>query len=98
MTNQDSWRFDAEDSKRKAEAILRMRELARDPAKKAEMQAAWNKVCDRLEIHYLAMRPKPKSFEVHHMNEVARARFACALVAGHNYADCIDAAAKTLGA
>ena len=80
------------------EAIVRMRELARDLAKKAEMQAAWNKVCDRLEVHYLAMRPTPKSFEVHHMNEVARARFACALVAGHNYADCIDAAAKTVGA
>jgi hypothetical protein len=69
-------------------AISRMRDLGRDPAKLAEMQTAWNAVCDQLEPFYLAMRPKPKSFEVHHMNETARARFACAVAAGNSMADC----------
>lgn len=77
-------------------AIAHMRDIARDPAKGRAMQAAWNTVCDRLEPHYLAMRPKPKSFEVHHMNETARARFACAVVAGHSFADCTDAAVQKI--
>ena len=73
-------------------AIRELRELVRSPAKLAEITAAWNQVCDRLETHYLAMRPKPKSFEVHHMNEIARAHFACAIVAGHQMAECVNIA------
>ena len=65
-----------------------MRDLGRDPQKLAEMQAAWGTVMDNLEPYYLAMRPRPKSFEVHHMNETARARFAHAVAAGHPFAEC----------
>lgn len=74
------------------EAVNRMRELARDPVKKAEMEAGWNAVLDRLGPFYSAMRPKPKSFEVHHMNETARYRFATAIVANRPMADCVDLA------
>lgn len=73
-------------------AIARMRDLARDPAKRAAMEAAWNKVVDQLHPYYLAMRPKPKSFEVHHMNETARYRFACALASGRPMEECITVA------
>jgi hypothetical protein len=73
-------------------AITRMRELAQNPAKKAEMEAAWGRVVDRLAPFYLAMRPKPRSFEVHHMNETARYRFACALAAGRPMDECVDVA------
>jgi len=73
-------------------AIVTMRELAKDPAKRAAMQAAWETVLDRLEPHYLAMRPKLKSFEVYHMNEAARWRFACAVASGHSFPDCADKA------
>jgi hypothetical protein len=73
-------------------ALIRMRELARSPAKRAEMETAWNTVLDQLEPFYLAMRPRPKSFEVHHMNETARARFAYALAAGHSMAECASLA------
>ena len=79
-------------------AMTNMRELARNPAKLAEMTAAWNQACDRLEAHYRAMRPKPKVFEVHHMNVVARHRFACAIAAGHPMAECANLAiAKITG-
>lgn len=77
-------------------ALAHMRDIARDPAKGAAMQAAWGTVCDRLEPHYLAMRPKPKSFEVHHMNEIARARFAHAVVAGHSFEKCADLAVERI--
>ena len=73
-------------------ALTNMRELARSPAKLAEMTAAWNQACDGLEAHYLAMRPKPKHSEVHHMNEVARYRFACAIAAGRPMAECANLA------
>jgi len=73
-------------------AIDHMRNIARDPAKRAAMQAAWDTVCNRLEPHYLAMRPKPRSFEVRHMNETARAQFACAVVAKHSFAECANLA------
>lgn len=69
-------------------ALENMRNLARDPSKLAEMTAAWNVACDSLEKHYLAIRPKIKNFEVHHMNEVARYRFACAIAAGHSMSEC----------
>ena len=84
-------------SKQEIEAAIRlMRDIARDPAKGAAMQAAWGTVCDRLELYYLAMRPKPRSFEVHHLNESARARFACAVAAGHDFAKCADLAAQRI--
>ena len=76
--------------------IQQMRDLAQKPSKKAEMQAAWNKVCDQLEPFYLAMRPKPKSFEVHHMNETARLEFARALIAGQSMDDCVAAAVSRI--
>lgn len=87
-------------TKAEIEAALKiMRDLARDPAKRAEMEAAWNQACDQLEAHYLAIRPKLKSFEVHHMNEVARYRFACAIAAGHPMAECVNlAVAKIVAA
>ena len=77
-------------------AIAHMRDLGRDPVILAQMQAAWSTVCDRLEPHYSAMRPKPKSYEVHHMNETARARFAYAIVAGHDFAKCADLAVERI--
>ena len=73
-------------------ALINMRDLARSPAKFAEMTAAWTPACDRLEAHYLAMRPKPKRFEVRRMNEVAWYRFACAIAAGHPMAECANLA------
>lgn len=84
-------------SQSEIEATLsRMRELARDPAKRAAMQAAWNAALDQLEPFYLAMRPKPKSFEVHHMNETARYRFACAIAAGHPMEECARLAVSSI--
>jgi hypothetical protein len=70
------------------EALQIMRQLGQDPKKREAMQAAWDTVMDRLEPFYMAMRPKPKSFEVHHMNETARQRFAHAIAAGHTFEDC----------
>lgn len=74
------------------EAITRMREIAADPNVKAKMQAAWDRVCDALEPFYLAMRPKPRSFEVRHMNEKARERFAHAVAAGRSFDECTKVA------
>ena len=74
------------------EAIARMREIATDPKVKAQMEAAWNRVCDALEPFYLAMRPKPRSYEVHHMNEKARERFAHAVAAGRSFDECANVA------
>lgn len=86
-------------TKQEIEAAMKiMRDLGRDPAKLAQMTAAWNTVCDRLEPHYLGMRPKPKVFEVHHMNEVARYRFSCAIAAGHDFAKCADLAVERITA
>ena len=73
-------------------ALTNMRELARSPAKRAEMTAAWNQACDGLQAHYRAMRPTPKRYEVHHLNEVARYRFACAIAAGRPMAECANLA------
>lgn len=70
------------------EAIARLREMSADPKVKAAMFAAWNAVIDELEPYYLAKRPKMKSFEVHHSNEVARACFAQAVVAGEPWEHC----------
>ena len=79
-------------------ALANMRELARSPAKLAEMTAAWNRACDGLEAHYRTMRPRPRSYEVHHMNEVARYRFASAIAAGHPMEECANlAVAKIVG-
>lgn len=79
-----------------AAALTVMRNLARNPANLAEMQTAWNLACDRLEAHYRGIRPVPKSFEVHHMNETARARFACAIAAGHPMAECTRLAVEKI--
>jgi hypothetical protein len=70
------------------EALRIMRQLAQDPEKYKAMHAAWGTVMDRLGPFYMAMRPQPKSFEVHHMNETARQRFAHAVAAGHTFEDC----------
>jgi hypothetical protein len=69
------------------EAIDQLRQMAEDPQTRVAMQAGWNAVMDQLEPFYLAMRPKPKSFEVHHMNEVARISFARAVIDGHSFAE-----------
>ena len=74
------------------EILNRARELAKDPIKQAAMQAGWNKVLDQLQPYYLAMRPMPKSFEVHHMNEHARYHFMVAYVNGNEMEVCIDRA------
>lgn len=77
-------------------ALANMRKLAADPKARAEMQTAWDAACGQLETHYFAMRPKPKSFEVHHMNEVARYRFACAIAAGHPMIECANLAVEKI--
>ena len=54
--------------------------LKRKPELEAELREIWNEVCDALEAHHLATRPKPKTFEVHHANEMARAAFLAAFL------------------
>ena len=50
--------------------------VARKPALKAELQAEWDKVVDVIGAH--ATAKKLKSFEFHHMTEIARASFLIA--------------------
>lgn len=65
------------------EAIAKVKGMiASKPALGAELTAAWNRVCDRIEERALAKRPKPKSFEVHHETEAARAALMTAIAEG----------------
>ena len=58
-------------------AVERARELVkRKPKLEAELRKLWNEVCDVFEAHHKGK----KVFEVHHMNEVARAAFLAAFV------------------
>lgn len=72
------------------------RELAQNPEKKKEMQAGWDKVCDILLPYYKAMKPLPRSFEVHHMNEHARYSFMSAYVNGYSMNECIERAIQKI--
>lgn len=56
--------------------------VAADPALGIAMNAAWNRICDKIEARALARRPKPKVFEVHHDLQVARLAFLEGVVAG----------------
>jgi len=71
--------------------------LAKSPTQAAAAQVWWNAVCDALHAHYIAQRPKPKSFEVHHANETARAAFLQALVDGADFPACKAAALARIG-
>ena len=52
-----------------------------EPETEAPLWAHWNKIVDAIEKHALARRPKMRVFEVHHMNETARAALLTAFVA-----------------
>lgn len=71
--------------------------LAKSPEQAKAAQVWWNAVCDALHAHYIAQRPKPKSFEVHHANETARKAFLEALVCGDDFPACKAAALARLG-
>lgn len=64
----------------------------REPASEPLLWAAWNRVVDRIEKHALALRPKPKVFEVHHLNETARKALLQSFAAG-NAVDAAETAA-----
>lgn len=53
-----------------------------DPTFKARAIEGWNTVCDKIHAHALKIRPKLRSFEVHHMLETARARYLESLAEG----------------
>jgi hypothetical protein len=61
------------------------------------VRRGWHMVCDALEVHHKARRPVPKVFEVHHMNEVARAAYLIAIASGHAVADAVAASKKKVG-
>ena len=57
--------------------------LAKDGAEiEAALWSDWNKALDAIHASALAQRPKPKSFEVHHTTEVARATLLNAYLEG----------------
>jgi hypothetical protein len=61
--------------------------LLKDKDLEARTWAAWNRVVDVLETRALKVRPKLKSFEVHHMVEVTRLKFLEALLSTGNAED-----------
>jgi hypothetical protein len=63
---------------------MNLTEQARELAKTRgeEMQRGWNLICDAIHPWALAQRPLPRSFEVHHVTETARAQYLKDLVAG----------------
>jgi hypothetical protein len=71
--------------------------LAVDTARGATLQAAWQIACDKIEAHMLARRPKPRSFEVHHMTETARQAFLEAFCEGKSDDVCVLVACERIG-
>lgn len=72
--------------------------FAKEPAIEPELWAGWNRICDRIHAHATAMRPKPKSFEVHHLSEVARKAYLESFVAGSDIPAAENAALAAIGA
>ena len=63
--------------------ILAVKEkFAAAPDTEKELWAQWNAIVDVIHAHALAKRPLPRTFEVHHMNEVARKALLEAFVRG----------------
>lgn len=54
--------------------------FALEPQTESALWAHWNAILDVIEKDALGRRPKPKVFEVHHMNEVARKSLLIAFV------------------
>jgi hypothetical protein len=72
--------------------------FAKEPATEPALWEGWNRVCDRIHTHALAMRPKPKSFEVHHLTETARKAYLESFVSGTDIAVAESAALASIGA
>lgn len=45
--------------------------------------AGWERIKDRIDADALAKRPKPASYEVHHLAEMARLWFVCDIAENH---------------
>lgn len=55
---------------------------AKHPPLRDALQAAFDRVCAKIEARAIARRPKPKVFEVHHETQVARLALMEAVAAG----------------
>jgi hypothetical protein len=71
--------------------------LAKSPELEKAARTWWSTVCDVLEKHYKAKRPKLMSYEVHHTNERAREAFLAAIVDGLDFPACKAAALARVG-
>ena len=73
-------------------------QLAALPRDREEaLRTEWRKACAAIETHMLARRPKPRSFEVHHVIETARKAFLSAFVRGEALATLVDTALTAAG-
>lgn len=80
-----------------AEIVAAAKERCVDTRIAAAWQAAWNRVCDGLAVHYKKQRGL-RSFEAHHSTETARLEFLRNAVAGEPLELCERAALEKVGA